>query len=222
MLRKRLLLEVHGLTSWVDTMRYLSESCVPSLFRTLHSDADFVASICTSRFSSGFLMEYLALVPACGVSMQALLCAVGNSEDMMFCSQLNHIHRLQDLCSVIDRATPDHVVLDSEELDVLKLMVEELLSRLGMYASSLPVDEYNGGRFIATAHSIFMAIPCGVVRAQHVMITANAYSAGSREWCFMMRKVARILSHTQHHCDTGLYQAWLDQWTRWHIARGHA
>ena len=202
-------------------MRYLQAQCVPSLFRALHNDADFVASICASEFSPAFLMQYLALVPTCFVSMEVVLgVVVGRSEDLIFSSQLNHIIRLEQLCSVMDRVTPEAVVLTSAELQILKLIVEELLARLGMYASSLPVDEYCGGRFVATAHRIFMVIPCGAVRDQHVMIAANAYAAGSLEWCCMMRKVASILSNTQNFCETCLYQAWLQQWERY-AARGH-
>ena len=66
-------------------MRYLQAQCVPSLFRALHSDADFVASICASEFSPAFLMQYLALVPTCFVSMEVVLgVVVGRSEDLIF------------------------------------------------------------------------------------------------------------------------------------------
>ena len=215
MLRKSLLLNLRCTISRLDMMRYLSVQCVPSLFRALHSDVDFVASICASEFSSTFLMKYLAIVPSSCVSMRALLCVVNRFDYIILFSPLVHISRLEELSMVIDRSKPDHVVLASAELDILKLIVEEFLARLGMYASSLPVDEYDGGRFVATAHRIFMAIPSDVVLGQHLTITGNAYSAGSYEWCCMMRKVASILSNTQNFCETCLYQAWLEQWDRY-------
>ena len=104
------------------------------------------------------------------------------------------------------------------QLQILKLIVEELLARLGMYASSLPIDEYCGGRFVATAHRIFMVIPCGAVRDQHVMIAANAYAAGSLEWCCMMQGGIDPVQHAE--LLRNLLGRRLQQWERY-AARGH-
>ena len=220
MMRKRLLLDVLGPQSWVNAMRYLSQNCVPSLFRALHSDADFVASICASDYGYAFLMEYLAMVPAGCVSMRAIFCVVSKFDVLLFFSSLTHICRLEDVCKLIDHAKPKKLLVRAE-LDVLRLLVEELLFRLGMYSSALPMYEDDARCFVATAERIFMAIPCDVVLGRHLQIAANTYTPGlDDEWCCIMRKVASILCQTPNYCETCLYQAWSEQWDRY-AARNH-
>jgi hypothetical protein len=217
MMRKILMAHIHGtFTTWIDVTRYLSAETAPSsLFRTLHSDADFVACVCASSYSRHLVVGYLQGVPSSGVSMTALLSLVFKADEVVDAyPAFNYLSALEALTRVLDRHDEAVIIPSAEELRVLEMVVEDILCRLGVYTCSLPLQEYEGGRVLVSAWRLFLAIPCDALRGRHLTLTADAYCAGSREWRCIMRKVAGILSERQYCSETCLHRAWRHQWAR--------
>ena len=227
MLRKILLVESRGdFVQSMDVMRYLRVKEMPSLLGALHRDAKFVEAICVSGYTRGYVVRFLRDVPSSGLSVRAVL-------SVAFEAATNHIHRdqyclesdasnciksLEAMQSVLDREG-EAVVFTPQDSDVLRMVVEDALSRLGIYSCSLPMNGYErvggqGGRPFVTASRTFMAIPCETLRGRHLRALGAVYYAGSPEWRQMMRKVARVLSRRQSDVQTCLHQAWNYEWTR--------
>lgn len=225
MLRKILVVESRGgILQSIGIMRYLRVEEMPSLFGALHRDATFVEALCASGYTRHFVVRFLRAVPSSGLSMCAVLSAAfgaASVADTCF-EQIQQdqchvafkcIDSLEAMRSVMDREG-EAVVITTQELDVLQMVVEDALSRLGIYSCSQPIHEYERGNIFVTASRTFMAIPCETLYGRHLRALGAAYYAGSPEWRCMMRKVARVLSRRQSDVQACLHQAWNYEWTR--------
>ena len=89
-----------------------------------------------------------------------------------------------------------------EYLTVLELILEELLRRAGLYASSIP--GFTGYRII-TALDVFKAIPGKLLQGHHLQRICDSYEFGCREWKEIMRRALRVY---REHENVSVQAVW--------------
>tara|TARA_Y100000389_G_C17415616_1_gene493511 strand:- start:298 stop:987 length:690 start_codon:yes stop_codon:yes gene_type:complete len=200
----------------IDTIKFIIPHRIGQrLFNILHNDKIFVQNLLKLSFGRHILDRYIILLPPNILTLDIIISVLCiQSCDTKY---LNNIYNILDNLKLI-KQLEDKIYLQNENnLQILNLIIEEYLTRIGIYTGSgLPRYKYVSHiihKSFITAEYIFHLIPSFLLQGHHLKILCNCYDYGSKEWIKIMQRAVNIMHICQENCKY-LYHEWNKQWLR--------